>query len=416
MSSTGLRAGIASLACEIDLSATLGEPTLGRTSPGGGTALRSVNMLVSGRVALGFLLLAFVPLTGSAYAKQPITLQFDYSAADEVIAALNSPASTIDITMPNIQAVISKDRQSYPGNTRDVFFKDAKSLSRGGILAVDHFALGDIKKSSEDQRLLLNNIRSHEAVLRKRVIDRLLAFKPDRQPLTVRVAFVEGGHSDGWTDGKGVFYIDLAFKKDDLDGLAVLMTHELYHVVQSQVQPFADMFGGADRGPSTFRHDTVPTECQASGTLLLALMNEGFATYVGDALGLPGSGPYLSWYRKKYRRNLARVDNEFFLFDSLLYRVMGSSADSGSSATAILFSGDWDSPGYFVGYTMVKTVDQYEGRAALLALLSRSPASLYLEYDRLSRQHSRDKGIPKLDRAVVDRVTGLKCLSSTRLV
>ncbi|MEE8296190.1 MAG: DUF5700 domain-containing putative Zn-dependent protease, partial [Sphingomonadales bacterium] len=59
---------------------------------------------------------------------------------------------------------------------------------------------------------------------------------------------------------------------------------------------------------------------------------------------------------------------------------------------ALGFSGSWDSPLYFVGYNMAKTILQYRGAHKLVELYSQTPAAFFKEYIMLYK-HKPNAGI-----------------------
>ena len=132
--------------------------------------------------------------------------------------------------------------------------------------------------------------------------------------------------------------------KGDMGGLQILLSHELYHIVQSYAQ--------ADKDFSF--NPTVTKSDRDALDLLAEVTKEGTASLVGDATNWPTDGPYVQWYKRKFLQNLNRIDQASFLLESVLLHVIRDGIPSESPAYDLLFSAGWDSNAYFVGYYMAK--------------------------------------------------------------
>jgi hypothetical protein len=142
------------------------------------------------------------------------------------------------------------------------------------------------------------------------------------------------------------------------------MAHEIYHLAQDQFFPLpVDSWNGL-----------TPIQAALNETLV-----EGSATLVGDPTVVDG-GSYVEWYRKKFDRNLARIDQNFRLLELILYRLSGDSESRFGEYYQLGFSGSWDSPLYFVGYKMAKTILDHRGKLRLVELYSEGPIEFFREY------------------------------------
>ena len=51
------------------------------------------------------------------------------------------------------------------------------------------------------------------------------------------------------------------------------------------------------------------------------------------------------------------------------------------------FSGGWDSPLYFVGYYIGRTIEKYQGRDVLVELLKDTPSAFFKTYIEIYKEH-----------------------------
>jgi hypothetical protein len=102
-----------------------------------------------------------------------------------------------------------------------------------------------------------------------------------------------------------------------------------------------------------------------------------------------------------------------FLYESIFLNI-ASTTDlaKGEQAYALLFTGDWDSSAYTVGYAMADLIDKKLGRGELNRLIGASnPIEFVNAYLTLEKQSKDDPNIPHFsDRfvAAVQRLDGSK--------
>ena len=175
-----------------------------------------------------------------------------------------------------------------------------------------------------------------------------------------------GGASDGFASGSD-FYVGLHFFGDDYAGLKLLMAHEIFHLAQGRFFPLpVDSWNGL-----------TPLEAALNETLV-----EGSATLVGDPTDIIG-GAYVEWSKKKYDRNLVHIEQNFRLLELIIYRLANDPEGRFGPYYQLGFSGSWDSPLYFVGYKMAKTLMEYEGKPRLVELYSQGPIPFFRAYIKL---------------------------------
>jgi len=244
----------------------------------------------------------------------------------------------------------------------------------GGELRGDLFQFQTVRSRLAEIRTLLGHLEANRESLSDQVSDRIRVYSPRELSLQVDVHFVLGGSSDGWVPNPRTFYLALQYFGADYEGLRTVMAHELFHVAQREFM--------AQRPSSQL----APTAGNAE-RLLVATISEGTASIVGDPLLVSGGGNYVKWFRDKFERNLARIDGNFALFETLLYRVYHDPEANFQELYKLGFSGTWDSPLYFVGYRIGKAIEKYDGPEAVAHLLEQSPTAFFLRYMSLYRQH-----------------------------
>jgi len=101
---------------------------------------------------------------------------------------------------------------------------------------------------------------------------------------------------------------------------------------------------------------------------------------VGDPLEVEDDHAYTQWYREKFKRNIMKIQQNFELFETLLFRLYYDPEIKFSQLYPLGFSGGWDSPLYFVGYYIGRTIEQYKGRDLLVELLKKPPLEFFKTY------------------------------------
>ncbi len=333
-------------------------------------------MFIAMAVALAF---AAAPSVVLARPASQLTLRIDTTAADATLDALANPTLTGSAAqavarLPGNRALIAKAHSFAPSATEDGYVNALLALAHGQTPATDPFQLRTAKQRALEVRALLRELEARRDETARAVEDRVNAYSPPSIRVTVTAVVVVGGTSDGWaSEDQGSHRLHLAaqYFRDDLEGLKLLMSHELYHMVQREAQPV------------DYTADDFLTRNGQAGVvmaLLQSLRNEGMAAWVGDAVEWPGQGAYTIWYRQKFTRNLGRVQQAAELFSSLVFRAVNDPDTSPFDLYALGFSGEWDSSAYFLGYRMAKVIEAHRGRAATIALLQQPPSQFVLTY------------------------------------
>lgn len=326
------------------------------------------------------------------------SVEIDTSGAEAILAAATAPpssaAAAADAALQNqaVQAMIAKMAKYDKKVTPEAFKAAVISNANGGSDAP--FLLADLRKDPVPARAMLRSLRDGRAMLERRVSSRLAAFAPPGLTVHGRMLVVDGSpNQNGWVPSDKVpdFYINAAFHRGDIDSLITTSEHEIFHVVQALVIP--NLNGQFDDQPQLSSDDRGRYRAHA---VLLNMVIEGMATYVGDPTLVAEPGKRLAWQRDQLVKNLQRSDQIFTLFDTVLYRARHDPDAPLDNLLTIGFGGSWDQTGYYVGYRMAKAIDRYLGRERLRELVSAPPQQFAADYVQVARAHPDDPEITQL--------------------
>ena len=344
------------------------------------------------------------------------SVTIDTSGAELVLAAaLANPtqaAADADAALanPSVQAMIAKMAKYDKAVTPNAFRAAVMRFAGGG--SGEPFDLERVRNEADATRRILTRLKTDGAVIAARVASRLQSFTPDGLDVHARLFILVGAkRQNGWVPDQTVpnLYVDLGFHGEEVDSVVNIAAHELFHVVQNEVQPNYDA-AFADR------RDLPPDarELHRAHAVLMNLLLEGTATYVGDASLYPNAGPHLAQDQREMKRELGRIDEVFALFDTILFRARRDPDAKLDPLLDIGFGGPWDETGYFVGYRMAKTIDKYASRARLRALIALPPEDFVAEYIAIATAHPDDPEITPLAPSSMATVAELQQLGDKR--
>ena len=311
-----------------------------------------------------------------------VTLRLDFESGRAVLDLFDRKRASGDelarvARLEGNRAMIAKAGSFDPAATEAAFVASLGRAIAGERLAEDPFRFNLVRERLELTRALVRRIDADPRGLERAVVERLGRYAPPGLRVDVKVSFVLGGTSDGFAPTDDTFYIALHYFEDDVEGLKLLMAHELYHTVQS----------AARRASGLERAEPSAANVARAVRLMGAVMNEGTASVVGDPLGVAGGKGYVDRFRAKFERNLARIDSNVALFETLLFRAVHDPTADDGPMYALGFSGAWDSPLYFVGYRMARVIERHRGPGALAAAVGRDPREFFALYLDVARAH-----------------------------
>lgn len=344
-------------------------------------------ILLSCCIIIFLQILLFGKITSSDDSK--IELLFDLSSAKALINVFEREEITEDlldslVNLHGIQSIIRKVSSYDTRASSEIFKISLQKILAGELLNEDPFQLQQVKDRLPEIRKLIQRIEENPDDLVNGLKTMIQPYSPNDLSFRVQVFMVIGGSSDGWTDD-GNFYIALHYFRDDYEGIKLMMAHELYHIAQHHFLATAKT-----------SENPLITECQS---LLSYTRSEGTASMVGDPLEITDGKAYTKWFKQKFKRNLNRISQNFTLFETMLFRLYYDQDIEFSQIYPLGFSGSWDSPLYFVGYYIGRTIEKYQGREALVELLKETPISFFKNYIKIYNEHPTDN-IFKFHRSV----------------
>jgi hypothetical protein len=179
-------------------------------------------------------LLFFVTII-SVYSKAQLNAAFDFSNATATIAFFkNNKPSAADIesmvASAGVKTIIKKIRST------DSIVKIALLKAATGVKATGKeadFQFDFIKKHLLEMENFVEKIKNNSKVINDS-IQSLAAYLPAGKKATVKVSFLLGGYSAGFTMGDdNIFYVGTHQYEYDLTGIINTCQHELFHNIQS---------------------------------------------------------------------------------------------------------------------------------------------------------------------------------------
>lgn len=289
---------------------------------------------------------------------------------------------------PLVQAQIEHNSRLRETATMDAYVAALRAASACTAPEPDPFGIGRVIREAEQLRAKVDALVARGDALSHSVAARLTPYLPADYAFTGAVVLAVPYFSCGGFSAAGRFFTDVACLDDDIesdwDGLALLVAHEIFHVIQERLfWPLPDPTAG------------IATRADAYALLYAELLIEGSAELVAHTSTLPasGGGRYTRFARSFNDANARRMPQNFALTSALLERVAARRADVEAAAhlaDAILFSGQYEEIGYYVGAQMLADIDRAWGREALTCIMRLPPEQLVLAHDALAAQAGDD--------------------------
>lgn len=306
---------------------------------------------------------------------QSIELIVNAESAAQTLQFLNLRSSdTIEakkiLSLKGTEGMLLHDSQFNKEMTRESFINeltDTNSIS-------NVFGFKQIRNNLTPIQATIELLEDSLNVIVKRVEEKLRKYCPDRSE-TINVYFVLGGNSDGFTDDNNSFYLEIQYYLDleDIDGIISMVAHEVYHIIQER----------------NFAHEIeklkLKDTLQSAYMLIRNVYQEGSASLVGDPLSIENPKGHSSFMQKKYKRNLLKLEESFYLFEALLLQSIGYPNED--LLYGIAFGAQWDSPLYFVGYEMCAQLELKNGESTIVEYLSKSPTYFFTDYIELYKSN-----------------------------
>lgn len=324
---------------------------------------------------------------------QEISVTYDYTSVEKVIeifekGRLDENDFKEIIELHGTQAYLRKLSNFFPGVDELKYRKSLEAALKGTYKDNDPYMFERLVPLIPDAKNLLKRVVLKENDLTKSAVLKLNEYSPKTIQMNATVYLVLGVIGGGWTfdDSPSSFYVDFSSMKGDYEGLSYLSTHELYHLVQYRFM----------KGITKNTDDKV-------SYLLDQMIREGSATYIVDFSKASSSGAYINFSKKEYENNFRRMEINFALFENILFQAKYDPMVNIDFLYDIGYSGLCQSPLYYVGYHMMKLIEKYNGKQALVSLLSQPPYKMILSYSELCDKYgSDDEDIILLSESILD--------------
>jgi hypothetical protein len=232
------------------------------------------------------------------------------------------------------------------------------------------------------QMELARGADSKFALAAELVRQQLQVYVPPELAADLNVHFIFGSNASGFAfdDQLNDVYVNLArFTGATAQELAETVSHELFHGVQAQLmtappRPTAGMSQAAS-GPTWARR------------LLYDLVQEGTAELFTHPLADRPATPFSANGKARIARNGQRMRGIFKLYETTTLRLLLApprDEDEYERIYGVLFYGDFDDLGYDMGWIMAHTIEQADGKAAIVRLLQGEPKQFVLRYQELA--------------------------------
>lgn len=298
-----------------------------------------------------------------------INFSINFKAAEGILDAMENGISDENLeTLVQLEPVLGLIRQTrrFDENATEENFKlTLRQIANGDDLSLDPFRFMRVKNNIEDIKVNMALIEANPDMFSEALEQAIAPYTSTEDQFDVTIFMVVGGTSDGWAPSRN-FYIALHYFGDDIEGLKLMMSHELYHGVQNRFFGSPDIEGFAQ-----------------SQNLLSMTKKEGVASMIGDPLRLENGKTYTDTFKEKFENNLNQIKQNFALFEVMLFRLYGEPDYRFENIYSLGFSGNWGSPLYFVGYYMGRALEEKHGQKGFLAILKESPAGFFRAYMEL---------------------------------
>lgn len=328
-----------------------------------------------------------------AAAKEELHLQFDYSAAEQLVAALRKDSITEAeakelLKVRGIAATIKKmNVYFFPGNeygwdaSPDAFVRDVMRAVNQGTTSRGPFRLDSVRVRSPEILDMIEQLRSNENAYKTQLAQRLERYAPAGAPPDVKVYFVAGGSSDGFVlddEHEPAFFVRLDKSGGEIEGILEDVAHELYHVLQK---------ASGWRCPSYVAFVTDLKRQRPLQRLLATTLWEGTAALAVDSGELKGSTPYVKLLRDRYVRNRdpQQIQKNFQVYDATV-QDLAKGEISWDAVEGRGFTSDSDERFYHVGLDMAQALYVAKGRSYFDEIFTRPPTTFFRDYITLSRE------------------------------
>ena len=330
---------------------------------------------------LPFLLMLIIGKTGMSQ----LNVSFDFSNVEETISFFKKTSPTkedIDqlIATPGLKAIIKKIR-SNDSTAKIVLQKLSQGIKPTG--KENDFQYVMIKEHLQELEDFANRIKATKQVILDS-INSLSVYLPEGKKIPVKVSFLVGGYSAGFTlSDDNVFYIGMHQYQNDLTGIVNTCQHELFHNIQGlsyDRTAVMKKLQDAKEFPSLYVY-----------YIGLNIFVEGTAEYMADIDKMDLSTPYMKRQAEHANVNKYRMRENFYLVEKILMDAYTNNEKIDADLSYnILFDWNWNNPGYQVGKLMAKALAKANGQMIMKKYLSSDPMIFIQDYIKLAKTNKAD--------------------------
>jgi len=210
----------------------------------------------------------------------------------------------------------------------------------------------------------------------------LKAYVPPEFSANLTVHFIFGGNAMGFAfdDMHDDVYVDLSrFTQATAEELAEVVSHELFHAVQSHVMT------APPRPPAGMAQSATGKIWM--NRLLYDLVQEGTAEIFSHPIADRPATPFSTRGKERIARNLARIKNIAALMETSSLRLLLApprDEDHYDRIYGMLFYGDFNDLGYDMGWLMANAIERKDGKQAIFRLLQGPPKQFVLRYQQIA--------------------------------
>ncbi len=314
-----------------------------------------------------------------------VNVSFDFSNVEQTIAFLKktqvSPAE-IDafISTKGVQTIIKKIRSndSIARLTLQKVITGTKTTGKE-----NNFQYSFIKSRLQETEDFLNKIKSGQQVILDS-IQSLSAYLPEGKTINIKVCFIAGGYSSGFTlDDDDVFYIGMHQYKNDFTGIVNTCQQELFHNIQ--------VFSYQRSKDLKKLQDAKENQALYGYYLAQHLFVEGTAEYVADIDKYDQSSSYIKDHVAHAAVNDNRMPDNFYLIEKLIMDAyINTDRSDVDVAYSILYDWGWNNVGYAVGKYIARSLVNEYGPGVLKKYLIANPMIFIRDYIKLANKKKQD--------------------------
>jgi len=247
----------------------------------------------------------------------------------------------------------------------DTFENSLIEIGKGKLLENDPFQLNKIIENYGEIKTFIEYFENNLSDVLQNIYSMLSKFIPEGIFIKADLNLIIGGGIDGFEENLSC-YIAIHHVFNDIESFKLIAAHEVFHVIHKTI--IEEKNNNNEKRKMYVRDDLNNIH-----NLFFETINEGLSLLVANPISINSNSDYIKQMRKFYSENTERMDGNFILFESLLFRMYYDRSVSYDTIKNIGFSSAWGMPLYYVGYFIVNAINDYLGQKYLITLLGDIP-------------------------------------------